>query len=383
MNILLQSFATTRNKALVGIFSSFVFLPTLIYAGVFSFIGGYSFANPLETKAHAKTTQTVVNLQNATFLEVKLDEQRAFANSFGGPRITFDRDGSLIPDFSPYSIDYEIAEVTTTSGQIIIYRVETGDTISEIAERYGISTNTIRWANGIRRGDNIRVGQELILLPITGIQVEVREGDTLSTVATRYAGDVEEIANYNNLDIDTKLSIGQKIIIPDGELGAQETKTTQQSSSNTQTTRQQRTVTSTQQQTNSPSSTVVAKRKELESFFVRPVEGIVTQRHHGPYGAFDIANKVGTPIVAMADGIVIISKDSGWNGGYGQYIVIKHTNNTQTLYAHLSKNDVTVGQRVTQGQKIGELGNTGRSTGPHLHFEVRGDPDPVPTPILY
>jgi len=133
----------------------------------------------------------------------------------------------------------------------------------------------------------------------------------------------------------------------------------------------------------STGSGVAAKRKELEQYFIRPVDGVVTQRGHGPFLAWDIANKVGTPVYAMADGIVVISKSSGWNGGYGQYIVIKHENKTQTLYAHLSENSVVAGQRVTQGQKIGELGNTGRSTGPHLHFEVRGDPNPVPTPILY
>lgn len=370
MNIFLDFLKKTQNKALIGAISSFVFIPTLAYAGVFSFVGGLSFAY-LEDKHEPKQNSQTIGL-----LEVKLDEQRVVnLEAYGGPRVAIAADGALIPEFSPYSIDYEIAEITTTDGQIIIYTVQNGDTLSEIAERYGISTNTIRWANGIKKGDTVRVGQELVLLPITGIQVEVKEGDTISTIATRYAGDAEEIANYNELHLDDKLSVGDKIIIPDGELGAQGTKSPLEKKIDK--------IVEGREPKQTVSSSVVAKRKELEQYFIRPVDGVVTQKGHGPYKAWDIGNNIGTPVYAMADGVVIISKDSGWNGGYGQYIVIKHGNKTQTLYAHLSQNNVVAGQSVTQGQKIGELGSTGRSTGPHLHFEVRGDPDPVPTPILY
>lgn len=373
MNIFFDFVRKTQNKALVGAISSFVFIPTLAYAGVFSFVGGLSFAY-LDT-----IQEPIQNSQTISLLEVRLDEQKIInLEAYGGPRVAIAADGALIPEFSPYSIDYEIAEVSTASGQIVIYTVTNGDTISQIAERYGISTNTIRWANGIKKGDTVKVGQELVLLPITGIQVEVKTQDTISTIASRYSGDAEEIANYNNLHLDDKLTVGQKIIIPDGELGAEENK---EEKNIVEKKIAEVTEKKTQKQT--ISNSVVAKRKELEQYFIRPVDGVVSQRGHGPYEAWDIANKIGTPVYAMADGVVVISKNSGWNGGYGQYIVIKHNNKTQTLYAHLSKNDISAGQSISQGQKIGELGNTGRSTGPHLHFEVRGDPDPVPTPILY
>lgn len=367
MNIFFDFIKKTRTQTIVGVISSFVFIPTITYAGVFSFMGGLSFAY-LEEK-----TQQKHNSQTIDLLEVKLDEQRIVnLESFGGPRVAIAADGALVPEFSPYSIDYEIAEVSTSSGQIVIYTVQSGDTISEIAERFGISTNTIRWANGIKKDETVRVGQELVLLPITGIQIEVKKGDTISTIAARYSGDAEEIANYNSFNLDESLSVGEKIIIPDGELGAEETKE-EKKINNKKASKPKETI----------SSSTIAKQKELETYFIRPVAGTVSQRSHGPYEAMDVANKVGTPVYAMADGVVMISKSSGWNGGYGQYIVIKHGNKTQTLYGHLSKNDVVAGQSVKQGQKIGELGNTGRSTGPHLHFEVRGDPDPVPTPILY
>ena len=110
--------------------------------------------------------------------------------------------------------------------------------------------------------------------------------------------------------------------------------------------------------------------------FTHPAPGAIkTQGIHG-YNAVDLAGAVGSSIRAAAKGEVIVSKSSGWNGGYGQYIVVKHSNGTQTLYAHLSNNSVGDGEVVGQRQVIGAMGNSGRSTGPHLHFEVRGAKNP-------
>ena len=108
---------------------------------------------------------------------------------------------------------------------------------------------------------------------------------------------------------------------------------------------------------------------------MRPVDGPRTQGLHG-YNGVDLASPSGTLIRAAASGDVIVSKSSGWNGGYGLYAVIRHNNGTQTLYAHNSLNLVTVGEHVVRGQIIGRVGSTGKSTGPHLHFEVRGARNP-------
>ena len=115
----------------------------------------------------------------------------------------------------------------------------------------------------------------------------------------------------------------------------------------------------------------------LTGYYIRPISGgRISQKLHG-YNAVDFAAPKGTPILAAASGEVIISKDNGyWNGGYGNYIVIKHNNGTQTLYAHNNSNIVWRGYHVVQGQVIGYLGSTGRSTGPHVHFEVRGAANP-------
>lgn len=102
-----------------------------------------------------------------------------------------------------------------------------------------------------------------------------------------------------------------------------------------------------------------------------PTSYIINWGIRHAYNGVDLANRCGTPIYAWNDGKVIVSQ-AGWNGGYGTYIIIKHYNGTQTLYSHLSKLSVSVGKTVEKGDLIGLMGTTGRSTGCHLHFEVRG-----------
>ena len=109
-----------------------------------------------------------------------------------------------------------------------------------------------------------------------------------------------------------------------------------------------------------------------------PVSGCMkTQGLHGPYGtAVDIGCKIGTTVVAAAEGTVIKAASSGYNGGYGNVIILSHPNGTQSIYAHLSTVGVQVGQKLRQGQVMGTSGNTGLSSGPHLHFETRGTGNP-------
>jgi murein DD-endopeptidase MepM/ murein hydrolase activator NlpD len=122
-----------------------------------------------------------------------------------------------------------------------------------------------------------------------------------------------------------------------------------------------------------------------DGYYARPVQtngGNIrkTQGYHGPYNGVDIGAPIGTPIYAMADGVVILARVSGYNGGYGGITIIQHDNGTQTVYAHQSAINVEAGQQVNKGQMIGKVGNTGRSSGPHLHFEIRGVKK---TPVLY
>lgn len=109
--------------------------------------------------------------------------------------------------------------------------------------------------------------------------------------------------------------------------------------------------------------------------FILPVLGINWGKLH-PKNAVDIASGCGSDVFASADGLVIDLKDGGWNNGYGKYIKIEHFNQIQTVYAHLNKLNVSLGDYVRRGQKIGEVGNTGEATGCHLHFEVLGAKNP-------
>ncbi len=232
------------------------------------------------------------------------------------------------------------------SGQISVYIVREGDTLGGIAEMFGVSTNTIRWANNLK-SNTLKLGQELVILPISGVRHIVAKGDTLQTLSTKYKADLDDILSYNDLDSNAKLTVGNIIIIPDGVISAV------------------------------PSSPSSSSSKTVASgYYLRPIKGGVrSQGIHG-YNGVDLAASVGTPIMASAPGVVILSRTSGYNGGYGLYVVVRHGNGTQTLYAHMSRVSVSVGQTVGQGEVIGAVGNTGRSTGPHLHFEVRGARNP-------
>ncbi len=266
----------------------------------------------------------------------------------GGGDITISRD-ALLPESGVLGTSADIVEIPQ-SDQISLYVVRAGDTLSGIAEMYDVSVNTIVWANDLARGAALREGQELTILPINGLRHTVQKGETLASIAKKFGGDEKEILQFNDLGAETRLAVGQVIMIPGGELPV----------------------------TKTPSKTPVkgASGPTYAGYYIRPINGgVKTQGLHG-YNAVDLASRVGTPVLASAAGRVIVSRQGGWNGGYGNYVVIEHGNGTQTLYAHLNDTIVSTGTRVEQGEVIGHLGNTGRSTGPHLHFEIRGAKNP-------
>lgn len=270
-----------------------------------------------------------------------------------GSAVTID-EGVLVSS-GPVDPDAVMSARKNQSGEISVYTVRPGDSLSQIAEMFGVTSNTILWANDISRATAIQPGDTLVILPVAGVRHVVKKGDTIAAIAKKYEGDVAEIIEYNQLATDDDLSVGMTLVIPGGALHSAPAKTAAVPSK------------SSAQTTNSS-----AKSSNLS----HPVPGAVkTQGIHG-YNAVDFASGIGTAIRAAASGEVIVSKSSGWNGGYGSYIVIKHSNGVQTLYAHLSSNSVSVGDSVAAGEVIGAMGNTGKSTGPHLHFEVRGAKNP-------
>ncbi len=240
--------------------------------------------------------------------------------------------------------------------QISVYIVREGDTLSQIAEMFDVSVNTIRWANDIAHKDIVHPGQELIILPITGVRHTVAKGETLATLATKFKSDADEIASYNGLPPGATLSVGEVVIIPDGVIAPPPPSPTRSGST--------------------ASIRGAGGAPAASGYFGWPVAGgTKTQGLHG-FNGIDIGAAYGTNIIASAGGTVIVARAGGYNGGYGSYVVIQHDNGTQTLYAHASQVLVSVGEQVSKGQTIAKMGATGKATGNHVHFEVRGAKNP-------
>lgn len=283
--------------------------------------------------------------------------------SKGGGDITVVGDSALLSDTGPSGTVADLAEYTPVpkSGQISVYVVRPGDSLSQIAKMFGVSVNTIRWANDIGSKGVIHEGQTLVILPVSGLQYTVKKGDTLASIAKEFKGDIDEILSFNGLTSDSVLAVGDTIVIPGGSMNVPAAVSSSRSGV---------AVNEPAHDTNGP---------DYDGYYIWPVDGgVKTQGLHG-YNGIDIGAPKGTPVFAAASGKVIVSRyrdGNPWFGGYGNYIVVEHDNGTQTLYAHLSQTIVSRGWNVVQGQVIGYVGSTGRSTGPHLHFEVRGARNP-------
>ncbi len=328
---------TALSIAILVVFS----VPFRAEASVFSFISNL-FSTPAEAQEIGPNSQTMPLLQ-AT-ISPNLDASTTKDD------ISIVEGTSLSSNAQPFG-----ESKNPNSDQISIYVVHPGDTIDMIAKMYGVSVNTIRWGNDIS-GNSISVGQKLVILPISGVSHTVKSGDTIQSIAKKYGGDVDEIKQYNNLAKDYKLAVGDVIVVPDGEVSPTPVK-----------------------KPSSGSTKPAPGYPVYEGYYMRPIiGGIRTQGVHGHNG-IDLASSYGANILASADGEVLISRNSGWNGGYGSYIVLKHNNGTQTLYAHMSGTAVSAGQTVKQGQIIGYMGKSGQvtgHTGVHLHFEIRGARNP-------
>ena len=234
--------------------------------------------------------------------------------------------------------------------KIIVYSVLEGDTVGTIAEKFGVSTDTILWQNNLNSKASIKLGQVLEILPVTGISHKVSKGDTVYSIAKKYDTSPQAMVDfpYNTFvnDETFELAIGQTIIVPDGVMPAAKTTSPRV------------------RQITPDAGTVVAS-----GTFVWPTNGTISQSYSWFHKGIDIANRAAPNILAADSGKVVVS---GWidGYGYGNRVVIDHGNGYKTLYAHLSSIYVVAGQTVSRGSAIGKMGSTGRSTGTHLHFEV-------------
>lgn len=249
---------------------------------------------------------------------------------------------------------------------IAIYTVVEGDTLSTIAQKNNVSTATIMWANDIDDVDDIAPGDTLFILPVSGVKHIVLSSDTLSTISDEYEADEEDIIAFNSLPANGEIKEGQELVIPGGAIEAPEPAPAP--------------VVENPNGLAFPDASVIIPRREYtktsSGYFTHPAPGARRTQGIHPTNAVDLAAPQGTPIVAAAGGTVTKVSGSGWQGGYGQHVIISHPNGSITLYAHMSRIDTKKGASVKQGEVIGRVGSTGRSTGSHVHFEVRGATNP-------
>ncbi len=290
-----------------------------------------------------------LNLQNMAILRAPLSLDPSLA--VGGGDTTIVGQSALLPDVGPLGSIADI-EDRASQGQISIYVVRERDTLGQIAKMFDVSVNTILWANNIGRYDVIKVGQTLIVFPVSGVSYEVKAGDTIESIAAKLKGDADEIRQFNNLSASHPLAIGIKIFIPNAEAPIPPS-------------------------TNVPSGSYWGGSSPVYAgYYIRPiVGGRISQGPHGYGGrALDLAAPCGTPILASHTGDVLMARTGGWYGGFGNFVIIEHDSfkGIQSLYAHMSEIIVGTGWHIVQGQVIGYVGVTGNTTGCHLHFEPRG-----------
>lgn len=243
--------------------------------------------------------------------------------------------------------------------QVSEYTVKSGDTLSSVAGKFNLTTDSIKWANDNVELKTLKVGLVLKIPPVDGIVYKVRPGDTVYTIAKKFETNAQGIVDFplNTFSDDETFSLvaGQTLVVPDGVMPAA-------------------VAAPRLAQILTPDAGAVS----ATGTFVWPAYGRITQPFRWYHKGVDIANHDGGSILAADAGTVITA---GWtNVGYGNYVVIDHGNGYHTLYGHMSAIAVVAGQRVARGAVIGQMGSTGRSTGTHLHFEIRlasGNVDPL------
>lgn len=286
----------------------------------------------------------------ATLGPILTDTYPIFGNNAGTPKISNQALAQTI------SLDSDVFSTQVSQkprDKVITYTVEKGDTISTIGKKFGISEDTIRWINNLKN-DNITIGDELKILPVTGIHHKVSEGDTVYSIAKKYDTNPQKIVDFSFNDFANpqtfSLVAGQMIVVPDGVM---------------------------------PKDVPIIRRQVYIAQgptsvswagFTWPLRGEISQFASWYHMALDITSPMGTPIVAAQNGQVTKVSTGTWDGGYGNNLVINSGNGYESLYSHLSGLNVGVGDEVSAGKTvIGWVGVTGRTTGSHLHFEIRRD----------
>ncbi len=330
----------------IGVAAAFLFV--LISAGSGLFLKSIA----VNSGFYLADISKIFSSQNTTDLFVGFLTTKEF--SLESPQFILVENSVLLASTPPTTFSSQVLgslfanyESEDVREAIVEYIVKEGDNLSSLAEKFNISVDTIRWANNIS-GSTVKIGQKLVILPVSGIVHHIKAGDTVSEIAATYKADKEEIVAFNALASENDIYIGDIIIVPGGKMPVKK-----QASGNIPT---------------------------VSGQFVAPVFSpyIITQGLHW-YNAIDFSHAgyaCGKSVFAAAGGTV---QKTGYDLTAGNYIRILHPNGVVTFYGHLSTIFVSAGQQVSVGERMGLIGNTGYTigqTGCHLHFEVRGATNP-------
>ncbi len=219
--------------------------------------------------------------------------------------------------------------------QFEFHIVQNGETLWSIAQKHGINIDTLIGANNIDNMNRIKPGDSLLILPVKGILYKIGPGQSIEGLAENFNIEASLIRSSNSIAPNTKVQTGRLVLLPGAkpEFGYKD---------------------------------------RLEKMLIAPVNARISSYYGRRWGRMhegvDYAVNTGTPIRAAGAGRVVFS---GWSSGYGKAVIIEHRKGLRTLYAHNSQLLVHVGEYVERNEVISKSGNTGRSTGPHLHFEVQ------------
>ncbi|OGK35340.1 hypothetical protein A3A93_02925 [Candidatus Roizmanbacteria bacterium RIFCSPLOWO2_01_FULL_38_12] len=273
-------------------------------------------------------------------------ENNPFESSFNDSQSYFQ---SSSVDFDPYESSLTTIYSLKPRDKIEPYTVRTGDTLESIGSKFNVSIDTIKWANDLS-SEIIKPGDVLDIPPVTGVVHKVAPGDNIYTIAKKYNIDAQNIVNFpfnDFADPDSfQLTPGQILYVPDGTIKPVP-----------------------KQDTGTSFFAQIQAGVQGTSTFIWPASGNITTYPVWYHMAVDIANGSSPPVLAADTGTVTYTACLAY--GYGCHIIIDHANGYQSLYGHLSSIEVSAGQAVTKGERIGVMGSTGRSSGIHLHFEIR------------
>ncbi len=248
--------------------------------------------------------------------------------------------GSIDPNVADYAAAAPDGETEDQGVYYRVYQVARGDTVSGIADAFDVSVDTIFSANGIQSARSLRPGQYLKIPSMSGIVYKTHSGDTIESISAKYSISEDRIILSNSL-LSASLEPDSMLFLPDAKLPA-------------------------------------AMVREISGDLFRwPARGVITSWYswrRDPFSGrssfhngIDIGVPMGTPVAAAMEGTVA---ETGYSSIMGKFVTMRHSGGWKTLYAHMSSVSVQSGQFISQGKRLGLSGNTGYSTGPHLHFTV-------------